>query len=596
MIRLVVIPAVAAVFVLTGLLWQTVYGFYPLQSNSWAWVWDYTRAYGHIPSFLQWSLYGLGAGIIAVILVIQAVASRIGARTVAGDRDNDELHGSARWARKEDIKDAGLVGREGVVVGGWRRRFRRARMLRHNGPEHVLLFAPTGSGKGVSAILATLLSWAGSVFVLDIKKENFSLSAGWRAALGHRVLMFEPTAETGSIRFNPLAEVRIGTGREIADCQNIAAMIIDPDGKGLQDYWRKEGWTWLSVLLIHILYRVQRDDGRTANFEDVNNFVSGIVAGDEGEDNFVALLEDMIAFEHGTEHVDKEVRRGANRMMIKAPQERSGVHSTAITELALYADPIVARNTAVSDFKLIDLVHGDRPAAFYFVIPPSDMDRLRPLIRIILNVMLRRFTEEMEFKDGRSATIFKHKLLLMLDEFTSIGKLEIVERALAFIRGYGIKAYIVIQGISQLHQAYGRDESIMSNCGVRVAFTPNTVETAKVLSELTGKATIVQRHRTRGRKVGEIGQVTDALKETGRPLLTPDECMRLRLIREVKRWGGKKTIPGETLTFVGGVPPIRGHQVLYFQDKELRRRAAMPPPAMPAPAAMINDKREGEQP
>ncbi len=591
MSRVVVLLTVATAFFATGLLWQRVWGFYPLQANSWAWVWNYTRAYGHLPWFLERSMFGVGGGIIVLILVIQAVASRIGVHTVVGGRGKDELHGSARWARKAEAKAARLFGRTGVVVGGWRRSFRRARMLRHDGPEHVLVFAPTGSGKGVSLILPTLLTWMESVFILDIKKENFSLSSGWRASLGHRILMFEPTAETGSIRFNPLAEVRIGSGREIADCQNIAAMIIDSDGKGLQDYWRKEGWTWLSVLLLHILYRVQRDDGRVANFEDVNTFVSGIVAAGTGEDNFAALLDDMIAFEHGSEHVDKEIRRGANRMLIKAPQERSGVHSSAITELALYADPIVARNTAVSDFQLADLVQGDRPAAFYFVIPPSDMDRLRPLIRIILNVMLRRFTEEMEFKDGRSVSTFDHRLLLMLDEFTSVGKLEIVERALAFMRGYGLKAYIVIQGISQLHQAYGREESIMPNCGVRLAFTPNTIETAKVLSEMTGKATIVQQSRSRSRKVGEIGSVTDSIQGTGRPLLTPDECMRLPLIREVTRWGRKKMIPGETLTFVGGVPPIRGRQALYFQDKELRRRAAMPAPAM-----VVDDREEGGNP
>ena len=577
MIRFVVFIAMAAEIVLTGFIWQSYFGFYPLWEGSWVWFINYVKAYGHVPPFIQNGLFVLGGGILLTTLLIQWIGARAGSRTLAGGRDSADLHGSARWAVKREA--ATLFKKTGVVVGGWRSWW-RTRMLRHDGPEHVMVFAPTGSGKGVSLIIPTLLTWLESVFCLDIKGENYALTSGWRASKGHRIIKFDPTSPTGSARFNPLAEVRVGTERDIADCQNIASMMVDSEGKGLKDYWMKEGWSWLSVLLLHVVYRVKRDEKRIACFDDVNTFVSGLTPNnDDDTDNFVELLNDMIAFDHHADHVNKEVRRGATKMLLKASQERSGVHSTAVTEMSLYADPIIARNTAVSDFQLEELMGGEQPVAFYLIMPPSDIDRCRPLTRTILNIMLRRLTERMEFEGGTPKKAYKHRLLLLLDEFTSVGKLDIFERALAFIRGYGIKAMVIVQDITQLHQTYGKEESIMSNCAVRVAFTPNKFETAKLLSDLTGKTTILQATRSRSGKVGEIGSVSDQLKETGRPLLTPNECMRLRLIREKKRWFRRpKMIPGDVLTFSAGLPPIRGRQVLYFQKKELRKRAAMPPP------------------
>lgn len=563
--------------------WHLAVGFDPLDARWWKWAFKSAAHPAGLPAEMVSAAIWTGSAGVLAMLGVAALAARVSARTLSGARDADELHGTARWATRKDVKAAGLFSAKGVTVGGWKGCL-RTETLRHDGPEHVMVFAPTRSGKGVSLILPTLLTWPESVFVLDIKGENFALTAGWRASQGHRILKFEPTSPDSTVRFNPLAEVRLEGGRDIADCQNIAAMIIDPDGKGLRDYWRQEGWTWLSVVILHVIYRVLRDEGRDACLDDVNTFVSGVIDEGTGEDNFEALLDDMIGFEHGVPHVDKEVRRGASRMKIKAPQERSGVHSSAITQLALYADPIIAGNTAESDFALADLVNGEKPAALYLIIRPSDIDRLRPLIRIIMNILLRRLTERMEFEGGKSIDTYKHRLLLMLDEFTAIGKLEIFERALAFMAGYGLKAFVVVQDIAQLHQAYGRDESVMSNCHVRIAFAPNRIETAKLLSDMTGKTTVVQKQRSRSGRLGQLGSVSDSLRETGRPLLTPDECMRLRGIEK----HGRKIVPGEALIFSAGSPPIRGLQRLYFQDKELARRAAIPAPAVrptsPAPS------------
>lgn len=570
--------------------WHWRVGFDPFDSRWWVWIVQTIHQTQTLPTDLLYPVYWTGAVMVGTIALAMVLVSRASARTVTGQRSATDLHGSARWAKSKDVSEAGLFAKTGVTVGGWPQAL-RTRTLRHEGPEHILLFAPTRSGKGVGVILPTLLSWKHSVLVLDIKGENYALTAGWRAKQGHRILRFEPTAETGSVRFNPLAEVRLDTGRDIADCQNIATMIIDPDGKGLKDYWMTAGFGWLTTVVLHVLYRVRRDDGRIACLKDVNLFMSAITDDGEGEDSFGDLLRDMMAFDHGAAHVNEEVKRGATAMLIKAPQERSGVHSSAATQLGLYADPIVAANTATSDFRLADLMNGPAPAALYLVIQPSDIDRLRPLVRVMMNIFLRRLTEGMEFEGGRSVAHYKHRLLLCLDEFTSIGKLEIFERALAFMAGYGLKALIVVQDLTQLQQAYGKEESIMSNCHVRLAYAPNKIETAKALSDMTGQTTIVQRKRSRSGRWGEVGSVSDNLHETRRPLLTADEILRLRLIHQ-EGWGPfKRTVPGQMLIFVAGSPPILGRQTLYFQDKELLARATLPPPPK-TPTAPTTDTGE----
>lgn len=569
MIILAIPFAVTIVALTTGYLWQDLCGFYALQADSWIWVWDYTRAYGYLPPFLLWGLYGSAAGLIGLILLIQLLASGFGGKTRYGGHDVKTLHGSARWALKSEVKDAGLWRKSGVVVGGWPT-FRRARTLRHDGPEHILTFAPTRSGKGVGLVLPTLLSWLASVLVLDIKGENWRLTSGWRASLGQRILKFDPTAEEGSCHYNPLAEVRIGTGHEVADAQNIAVMIIDPDGKGLADFWQKSGYAWLTGAILYTLYKIRRDENRVASLPDIDAVLTAVGEGLE------MLLADMASVEAGTEGATRLIRAAAQEMNDRAAQERSGVQSSSKVDLSLYRDPIIARNISGSDFRLDDLMNGDVPVSLYIIIPPSDIDRLRPLLRIILNLYMRRLMQNVG-DDGKAT--YKHRLLLMLDEFTSIGKLEIFERALAFMAGYGLKAFLIIQDLIQLQGTYGKENSIMGNCHIRIAYAPNDITTAKTLSDMCGKATIVQAKTTRNRKLLQVvgGSFTDSSSEIGRPLLTPDECMRLKAAKKSRRDPEKIVKAGDMLVFSAGFPPILGRQPLYFFDKELLRRSRMVP-------------------
>jgi type IV secretion system protein VirD4 len=569
--RLLLIPLMVLVVAgVTLAIWRYGFGFYPFATLSWAWVWEYLQANRQLPPFLTGSLFGGGAALILLTVALQALMARAGGHTTHGDADGTRLHGSARWAKTADVRRAGLRRKTGVVVGGWPRLLGGVRALRHDGPEHVLVFAPTRSGKGVGLVLPTLLSWGESALVLDIKGENWRLTSGWRAARGQRILKFDPTSESGGVRFNPLAEVRIESGHAIADAQNIAAMVIDPDGKGLADFWQKSGFSWLTAAILYTLYSVRDQEGRVATLTDVDRILTAPGEGLE------SLLDAMATFTGGPEAAARLIRAAGQEMRDRAPQERSGVQSSAKVDLALYRDPIVAKNIAQSDFRLDDLMTGETPATLYLVVPPSDIDRLRLLLRVILNLVLRRLMQ------NQGAP--KRRLLLMLDEFTSLGKLEIFERALAFMAGYGLKAVLIIQDLTQLQGAYGRDNSIVGNCHVRVATAPNDVATAKVLSDMCGRTTIVQAKRSTSRQpLALTGTVSESLAEIARPLLTPDECLRLPAARKSRLDPTKIVRPGAMLVFVAGHPPILGQQALYFLDRDLSRRAALPPVGADAP-------------
>ena len=218
------------------------------------------------------------------------------------------------------------------------------------------------------------------------------------------------------------------------------------------------------------------------------------------------------------------------------------------------------------------------PVSLYIIAQPNDKDRLRPLVRIVVNMIVRLLADKMEFENGRPKPTYKHKLLAMIDEFPALGKLEILQQSLAFVAGYGIKCYLISQDINQLKSretGYGPDESMTSNCHAQCAFPPNRLETAEHLSKLTGQTTIIKEQVTRsGRGLGT--QVSTTMQEVQRPLLTPDEC--LRMPGPQKDDHDRITAAGDMVVYCAGFPAIYGRQPLYFEDETFAARAAIQPP------------------
>lgn len=269
-------------------------------------------------------------------------------------------------------------------------------------------------------------------------------------------------------------------------------------------------------------------------------------------------------------------------MITKAFSEKSGVHSSASSPMRLFMDPIVAANTETSDFKISELMNGEVPASLYLVIPPSDLDRMRPLFRLVMNMFLNFQMNDMKFENGKQIDTYKHRLLLMMDEFTSIGKMEIFQKGLAYMAGYGLKAYIIIQDRAQLtsqETGYGKDEQITSNCHIRVAYAPNKQETAEYLSRMAGKMTVIQKKRSSSSKSSDVtaSSSSENINEVSREILKPEEISTLEKAVEVN---GKVVKPGKIMLFVAGMHPFIGRQYLWFLNKTLSKRAEINAPTI----------------
>jgi type IV secretion system protein VirD4 len=274
------------------------------------------------------------------------------------------------------------------------------------------------------------------------------------------------------------------------------------------------------------------------------------------------------------------VSEKVQEMLDKEDKDFSGVLSTAKTALTLYSDPLVAKNTAASDFTIRDLVNHERPVSLYLVVPPSDKIRLRPLIRLIFTMIVNRLTEKMDF-EGAKQRKNRHRLLFLIDEFPSLKRMELFADALSYMAGYGLKAYLITQDIRQVLDQYGLNESIVSNCHVRVAFAPNQLETAEVLSKMTGTKTVQKASfNFSGSRLSPImGHVNASVDQIERPLMTPDEILRLTPARKQGHGESEQIVaPGQMLIFVSGHYPILGTQMLYFFDPDLSKRAEVPPP------------------
>jgi type IV secretion system protein VirD4 len=504
---------------------------------------------------------------------------------------NNYLHGSARWANVQDIRAAGLLSKPrnfwqfvkgmepfshaGVYVGAWRDKKGKQHYLRHNGPEHVLCYAPTRSGKGVGLVIPTLLSWSHSAVITDLKGELWAITSGWRQAHArNKVLRFEPAALNGSVCWNPLDEIRIGTEYEVGDVQNLATLIVDPDGKGLESHWQKTAQALLVGVILHSLL-LSKAEGTTASLASVDAMLS------DPNKKVYDLWIEMVSYSHVDGNNHPVVGSAARDMMDRPDEEAGSVLSTAKSYLSLYRDPVVARNTSYSEFKIRDLMNHDSPVSLYIVTQPNDKARLRPLVRVMVNMIVRLLADKMSFDGGRPVAHYKHRLLMMLDEFPSLGRLDILQESLAFVAGYGIKCYLICQDINQLKSretGYGADESITSNCHIQNAYPPNRIETADHLSKLTGQTTITKEQTTTsGRRASALlGQVSKTIQEVQRPLMTPDECMRMPGPKKDSE--GFIDKPGDMVIYAAGYPAIYGVQPLYFKDPIFKVRAAVPAP------------------
>lgn len=550
--------------------------------------------------------------------------------------------------KKKIVKDSGVV----VGINPYTHH-----LMLHDGVEHILLMAPTRSGKGVCTIVPTGLIWKHSIFFFDPKGELWSLTSGYRKNFLHqKVLKFQPLCTDGSgARWNPLAEINYRTTEELIDTQSIVSVMVRPDGeqKGGDSFWPDSAAALLNGVILHLLYKHDKEGLPLPCPTDIMSFLSS--PGKSTEELFTGMrdyphitveeflelpkkdengkplkdengieihyknpfkeiygeyIKDFSPFvrefgcpvksideirvmilhkmelkekiEWGT--VDEngmpnrkpyhfllthpKVAETASNMLNGAEQTRASIMQTAQTSLAIYQDPVVQSNMAVSDFAIRDLLDPQQEVSLYLVMEVKDIQTVKPIARLFIQLLCSKLIRDMKFEtDPKKPKPKKQRLLLMLDEFPQLGNMKCIELALAICAGYGIKMCIVCQDVNQLNKEYTKDNSIGSNCHLHIYFTPNIDSggaTAEAISKTLGEKTIDSVSHSDGG--GGFAKGSNSISQTGRKLMTPDEVSHMSSEKE--------------LVFVAGHKAIYGDKLRYYLVPWLLKRTQVPRPAI----------------
>ncbi len=474
-------------------------------------------------------------GNIATMLVVLALLFRLATKPMIesfGYAGGGETHGSARFATNKEVAPF-TQGGAGLLVG---RDPKTGKLLRYDGPAHLLTMAPTRTGKGVGTIIPNLLTADRSVICIDPKGENAKVAGRARHRFG-KVFCLDPFGVTGqpSAAFNPLADLDPDGLDTAEDAATLAdALVYDPPGEAGDAHWNEEAKALIGGIILYIAAEEPRDRRTLACLRECLTLAPGA---------FEALLGRMQA----TNAAGGLIARAANRHVGKADREASGVLSAAQRHTHFLDSPRMTAVLGRSDFSFGDLK--SRTATVFLVLPP---DRLGTYSRW-LRLMVTRSLTDMARAPGKPAPLAK-PVLYLLDEFAALGNLAPVERAMGLMAGYGVQLWPILQDVHQLRATYGqRAGTFLSNAGVLQVFGVNDHDSARLVSDLLGQETIVFQTMSRALDAQATG-ITVGEQHVGRPLLTADE------VRNMPQAG--------ELLFIAGQRPIVARKLRYFEDRE----------------------------
>jgi type IV secretion system protein VirD4 len=495
--------------------------------------------YRHDPVVLKALAGGALVGLIIAGLMLWWVA-----------KQKPPLHGAARFAKESEIRRAGFRADDGIVLGK-----KGGKFLTFGGSEHCIVEAPTRSGKGVGIVIPNLLSWQESVVVLDVKRENWDATAGFRKKYGQAVYLFNPTDPEGrTARYNPLGYIdRTDPDQVVIELQKIATMLFVPPERG-EPFWTDSARTafvgvgaYLAVadhpFTIGSIYRLMTT-GDTRGF-------------------FKRVLDDRsLDLSQGCRNALADFTSGADNTF-------AGIVQTVTSKLSLWLNPRVDAATEESDFDLREL--RSRRMSIYLGVSPDELDRVAPLYNLLFQQLV-----DLNVRDLPD-TATPLKILVILDEFARIGRAQVIASAFSYVAGYGIRLLPVIQSRSQLRAVYGEHvaNEIVANCGVEVAFTPKELRVANELSERIGF--IGQESVTKSLTIhGILANRSKSMSDQRRALLLPQELMQFP--------------DSELLLLRGGIPPIHGNKIRYYADGLFKGRVEPAPEVPPIPRALREDE------
>jgi len=491
-----------------------------------AWLWYYRDD----PLLLDWlKRGGLAGGMVVAVLA------------AAFFRKRPALHGSARFAHESEIRREGLRAPAGIVVGK-----KAGRFLIFGGSEHVLLEAPTRAGKGVGVVIPNLLTWPDSVVVLDVKRENWEASAGYRSRAGQDVYLFDPLdAEGRSARYNPLSHIHRSDEVEVInELQKIGVMLF-PAPERSDPFWAEAA----RAAFAGVGALIASNPGLPFTIGEIYRHLT---SGDPKTELPAQLDEAKRAGRHLSQPCISAVQDFASA----SDNTFSGIKQTITARLNLWLNPVVDAATATSDFDLREVRR--RRMSIYLGVSPDNIDRIAPVYSLFLQQLVDLNTRDLP--DPASNV----PVLVLLDEFARLGKASVIASGFSYVAGYGLRLLPVIQSRAQLRAIYGPDttDEIIANCGVEVVFTPKELKVANELSERLGFLTLSVKSRTRTIH-GMLANRSISESDQRRALLLPQELMQM----------GK----GELIILRAGIPPVRGRKIIYFRMPRFTRRVIAPP-------------------
>jgi type IV secretion system protein VirD4 len=537
----------------------------------WFWFKKYSPLYPQARSMMLNSMLDGSLVFVIMLLVLTFIRGKVLGKVKAPDElshfaDKSEMAkmglleekarlkiGPVKLFKKYSEKEKGIyIGRYAEIAKHAKNKTFEA-YLKFDSNTHILYFAPTRSGKGVGFVIPNLLTYTSSMIVNDLKGENYELTAGYRAKMGQKIYYFNPTDMKSHV-YNPLEFVRADSKEAVKDAQTVANIIVsDPMGSSASSsHWDNTARALLTGLILYV----------THNFtpEDPMRSIGGIYK--LMSDPQRPQVQTLDYIRQNAKH--EMAARAAAIILSKEDAERSGIISTMTRFLELWADPLVdAVTRGKSSFSIEHL--RKEPSTLYMATPTSDIDRTKPLIRIMLTQFMNLLGERLPKKEelGKPGAL---EILFMLDEFPRLGKIEAIEGALPIIAGYGVKLALITQDLNQLNKAYTKENEIMANAQLKVTYAASDPETAERISKYLGETVILRQGVSMsGKRFGSmLNQTSYSTNEQERTLMTPGQLQQLPFEQEI--------------IILTGFPPVKAEKIFYFKEPFFKGKFGLPVP------------------
>jgi len=495
-------------------------------------LYQYWYYYRYNPGILNWIQISGGIGLAVTVLPLGFLLIP----------NKKKLFGEARFATYSEIKKAGLLADQGIIVGQFHGHY-----LMFGGQQHAIISAPTRSGKGVGIVIPNLLNWSESVVVLDIKQENWDITSGFRRKHGQECYLFNPAAsDYRTHRYNPLAYISQDPNFRIDDVQKIANMLF-PDEPGTDVIWTA---TPRSLFLGIVLFLAESPEKPVT----LGQVVRETLVDGDGAEYFAKSINDRAAA--GKPLSGSCIRALNSYISISAENTRAGVMTSFRSRLELWMNPLVDAATSANDFDLRDV--RKKRMSIYLGVTPDNLERMAPLLNLFFQQLIDLNTRELPSQNKA----LKHSCMLLMDEFTAIGKIGILSKGISYIAGYNLRMLPIIQSPAQLVEVYGQDaaQTFTTNHALNIIYPPKASETqtAKDISEWLGYETV---------KGVSVSKSKNFFKNNDAQLSVSDQQRALLLPQEITSLGG-----GKELIIMENVRPILAEKVVYFQDKEFVNR------------------------